>query len=291
MQHGLVTTEDFQSLGMSSSTVRDWCRSGRLVRMAPRVYLLPDLLGDWSHLGAACLSRPGAVASHRAAATLWGMDGIEIEVVEITVPSPCRPRSEVLHRSDDLAPFEVTTCQGIPCTDPTRTLVDLGAVVADDVVERALESALRLGITRITRLQWRLHALARSGRPGPASLRRVLQCRPGDAPPTESDLETLFLQCLRAAGVEQPVRQHRVPLPDGSDVRLDSAYPSVLAFIELDGWAAHRSRRAFNRDRSRQNQLVLLGWRPLRFTWSQVVQNPERVAAEVAAVLAAGAVA
>lgn len=280
--HGLVTTDQLRDLGMRSATIHDWCRSGQLVRLAPRVYLVPDQLDDRSHLGAVCRSSPEAVASHRAAGELWGLDGIDVQVVEVSIPRARKqPPWGVIHRSADLADFEVVERKGIPCTDATRTLIDLGAVVGDDVVERALECALRRGLTSLPRLRWRLEALARPGRPGPPALRRVLKRRPKGAPPTESDLETLFLQCLRAAGVRQPVRQHRLRLPDGSWVRLDDAYPDELLFVELDGWAGHGSRRAFRQDRRRQNQVVLLGWRPLRLTWADVVHEPERVSAEV----------
>lgn len=82
------------------------------------------------------------------------------------------------------------------------------------------------------------------------------------------------------------MRQHRVRLPDGRVVRLDDAFPEAMVFVELDGWATHRSKLAFRRDRVRQNQVVLLGWRPLRFTWADVVGEPDRVAHEVATMLA-----
>lgn len=283
--HGVVTVEELRALGLASSSVTDWRRAARLVRLAPRAYLVPDLLDDRSHLAAVCLSSPRAVASHRAAADLWGLDGVDGQFVEVTVPHGVHLRRGVTHRSDDLADFEVVEREGVPCTDPTRTLIDLGAVVADNAVERALESALRRRLTSLPRLRWRLKALARPGRPGPPSLRRVLEHRPPGAPPTESELETLFLQCLRAAGVRQPLRQHRVRLSGGRWVRLDDAYPDEMVFVELDGWATHGNRRAFGRDRQRQNQVVLLGWRPLRFTWTDVSDDPQRVAGEVAAAL------
>ena len=40
------------------------------------------------------------------------------------------------------------------------------------------------------------------------------------------------------------------------------------------------------RDRRRENHVVLLGWKPLPFTWVDVVHRPEEVAHEVATVLA-----
>lgn len=284
-RHGLVGFDQLRALGVPSSTTGDWCASGRLTRLAKGVYAVPELVDDRSLLAAVCLSRPEAVASHRAAANLWGLDGIEADVVEVTVPRRVQLTSGTVHRSDDLAAFDVVEVEGIRCTDPTRTLVDLGAVIASDRLERAVESALRRRLTTVPRLQWRMSGLARSGRRGPASLRHVLEHRHADAPPTESELETRFLQCLRAAGVRQPVRQHHVQLPGGSVVRLDDAYPDAMVFVELDGWEWHRSKSAFRRDRRRQNQVVLLGWQPLRFTWLDVVVEPERVAQEVAAIL------
>ncbi len=283
--HGLITLDQLRIAGVSSSTVADWCRAGRLCRQVRGVYAVPELLDRWSLLAAMCRSTPGAVASHRAAARLWGLDGVEADVVELSVPRQTRLSTAVVHRSNDLADVDVTEVDAIPCTDLTRTLVDLGAVVDLDVVERAVESALRQRLTTVSRLQWRLSGLARRGRRGPAALRAVLECRPLRAPPTESQLETMFLQCLRAAGVEEPVRQHPVRLPDGRVVRLDDAYPEAMVFIELDGWTAHRSQQAFHYDRRRQNQVVLLGWQPLRFTWADVVGQPGRVAGEVAAML------
>ena len=55
--------------------------------------------------------------------------------------------------------------------------------------------------------------------------------------------------------------------------------------METDGHDPQCSRRAFVRDRRRENQVVL-GWKPLRFTWPDVTHRPEGVAVEVAAALA-----
>lgn len=39
-----------------------------------------------------------------------------------------------------------------------------------------------------------------------------------------------------------------------------------------------RTAKAFAHDLERQNRLVALGWTVLRFTWWQVVKQPEKVA-------------
>ena len=72
---------------------------------------------------------------------------------------------------------------------------------------------------------------------------------------------------LTAAGLPAPVPQLPVLVGDRR-YRLDLAYPEQRIAIELDGWAAHRSRRAFDLDRARGNDLELASWTLLRFTSS-----------------------
>ena len=55
--------------------------------------------------------------------------------------------------------------------------------------------------------------------------------------------------------------------------------------VETDGFEHHRTRAAFEADRARDARLKLLGYEVLRFTWRQVVEEPERVAATVRALL------
>jgi very-short-patch-repair endonuclease len=64
---------------------------------------------------------------------------------------------------------------------------------------------------------------------------------------------------------------------------IDLAYPELKLAIEADGWDAHRSRTAFDSDRARENDLVALGWRVLRFTSRS---EPGEIARVVASVLA-----
>ena len=109
---------------------------------------------------------------------------------------------------------------------------------------------------------------------GPATLRLLLEQRRPEGPPTESELETRYLQVLRAHGVPEPVRQHKVFHKGRFLGRLDLAYPPEKVFVELDGWAFHGTRDAFQRDRARQNDMVVAGWSPLRFTWYDVDDRP-----------------
>jgi very-short-patch-repair endonuclease len=55
--------------------------------------------------------------------------------------------------------------------------------------------------------------------------------------------------------------------------------------VEVDGRDVHTTRRAFERDRRRDQRLVLAGWRVLRFTWRQVLFEPAYVAATLRGLL------
>jgi very-short-patch-repair endonuclease len=57
--------------------------------------------------------------------------------------------------------------------------------------------------------------------------------------------------------------------------------------VETDGRAAHGTRRAFEHDRRRDQQLMLAGWRVIRVTWRQLTREPEELARTVQALLAA----
>jgi len=187
---------------VSRSTLSRATARGELVRLTRSAFLIPGLRDELTDVAAALLTYPSAVASHRAAAWMWRLDGVDAPWPDITVPNASAPTIGIAHRSNDLLPFELREVEGLRVTDPARTLCDLGAVCDADVVERAMESALRRGLTSIKRLEWRCGQLQRRGRAGPNVLRTVLRRRPMNAKPTESDLETLYLQ----AQVEDRVR-------------------------------------------------------------------------------------
>ncbi len=153
---------------------------------------------------------------------------------------------------------------GLRCTDGSRTMLDLVASLDDLRWEQALESALRKRLTSVDDL--------RQGN------RRVSRLRPPGAPPTESLLETLFVQLARTVpGLPVPVRQLWI----GDIARLDLAWPELGLFVELDG-QHHLGQPVY--DARRETAVVAAtGWLCGRFTWSEVVHVPRSTARRVAA--------
>jgi very-short-patch-repair endonuclease len=68
---------------------------------------------------------------------------------------------------------------------------------------------------------------------------------------------------------------------------VDFLWPAHGLIVEVDGYAFHSSRSAFERDRRRDAELQTSGYRVIRITWRQIADEPEAVIATLAAALAA----
>jgi very-short-patch-repair endonuclease len=200
------------------------------------------------------------------------------ELVEVTALRHRRRRvgDIVWHESYHLTERDITEIDGIPCTRPVRTFLDLGAVLSTDELETVLNEGIRrhlLSGEPITRRLEELGPLRRGTAVVRAALRRHVPRR--RAP--ESVLETRFLQLVRSAGLPEPVPQFQIVLGDGLAARLDFAYPRRRVAIELDGAAFHSGADAQQRDRRRDNGLGASGWRVLRFDWDDVTRRCDYV--------------
>jgi very-short-patch-repair endonuclease len=88
-----------------------------------------------------------------------------------------------------------------------------------------------------------------------------------------------------AAGLPEPTQQHRVRVGNRR-YYIDLAYPDLKLAIEIDGWDGHRTRSAFDDDRARANDLVVAGWRLLRFTSHTTNEQAVVLVADALAALA-----
>ena len=213
--------------------------------------------------------------SHQAAAALWRLAGFEPGPIELTVP-PTRNRTlpARIHRNA-LSHRDVTTIDGIPVTTPARTLIDLASVAPKDLVEEALDDALRRGLVSLGRLRRAMSNMGR-GRAGAAVMRALLDARDG-SPTPESVFETRLLRALKKSGLPTPVVQHRV-LNGGRLVAVvDFAYPEARLAIEADGYRWRSGRTRWDRDRERRNRLTLLGWLVIHVTWTDLTRRQAAV--------------
>lgn len=271
-QHGVVSRAQALDLGLSSAAIGRRLSSGEWIRVLPGIYRLASVPRTWHQwlLAAFLWAGEGAVVSHRSAGAFLGLGNLKCTFAELWVPSSIKTPSRAirLHTTKNLARTDLKRSGPITVTNPTRTLIDLGAVIDPLRLEFALEDALNQGLVSLPRLQARLGELIGPGRRGPGVLARILENRPYGGP-AESNLEVKALQALRAAQIPLPQRQHRLRLGD-KDMRLDLAYPEFGIAIECDSVKFHATTRGWDRDRSKNNLLNLAGWTIVRATWREV---------------------
>lgn len=222
-----------------------------------------------------------AVASHRSAAWLWGL--ADELVLDVTVPRHRRPRvaGALVHRPDTVEATRHSRRNGIPVTNPLRTLCDLGAVVPVEQVSEATERALAERLVTAAGLRAESARLRAHARRGAAVLQTALDARALLDRPADSVLESRMAALFRRHGIPRPVFQHAVRVEGRFIARVDFAYPECLLAIEVDGHDAHRTPAQLQADLARQNRLVAAGWTVLRFTWADVIRQPEMVAATI----------
>ncbi len=285
LQHGVVARSDIVAAGISMRAVIRLVEAGRLVAPTHGVYVVagtPDTTRR--EMAIAVLSVPQLAAiSHDTAAEVWGLTSRGIRSIHVVTRRWDRVRRPgvVMHESLDLLRGDVVTRDGLPVTSPQRTVVDLGAT-SRWLVEQALESAIRLNLVTLHDVQAVVDRVARRGRRGVGVIKPLLEARRFWDSKSESALEDRFLRLVGEAGLPRPAAQFVVRnATDRFVCRADFAYPNDRVLIELDSEAHHMDRVAFRRDRSKQNQAMVLGWTVLRFTWWDVTQDPYGVAALV----------
>jgi very-short-patch-repair endonuclease len=277
----VFTRDEARAFGLSPAQIRQRVNSGVWVEPFPRVYayaateLTPALLRRAALLWAG----PDAALSHRSAAALWQLDGLTEGAPEITVMSQRKSRdgSALTYRRPNLARSDVTHRDGLRCTNPVRTIIDLAAVIPSEALEIAFESARRRRLVTIDALRARHEALTGTGRNGAAQLRTLLQQLDGRAA-AESVFEVKVARLLRRSALPVPVQQYPV-----GRYRLDFAWPEARVALECDGRTYHND---FEADRARWSQIAACGWRIVFVTWTEATREPRRVITNVAAALA-----
>ncbi len=289
-QRMLLTIRDVHAAGGDEHHAISRVRGGRWLRVDRGVFLVAGAPFDWPtrQLAAVLAAGPGAVASHLAAARIWGIAGFQRATPELSIPRGRRYRRPGVrtHESTDLDRCLVVRRESIPVTSADRTLLDIGRYVGDGRLKRAVESMRRDGDVSWASLIAELTAHARRGRPGIRRLRRVILAGAHRTDITDSDLELFVLGLIVEAGLPEPTIHHWVHDGDRFVAEVDLAYPQWRIAIECDG-AVHLAADVHERDLARQNDLVLVGWTVLRFSWDRVRARPDLVVAEIRAAISA----
>ena len=233
-------------------------------------------------LRAAALATDG-VLSHASAAGLWDLpvpDRVERDL-HVTVAVGAHPRvaGVRVHRRS-LASGDCRVLDGLPLTSRFRTVADCLSTWPLNAAANLLDHVLRTRAVPLHEMD-RLVADAKATH-GVGQLRRLVQSASGGS---WSAAERRLHELLRAAGVEGWVANKALRLAHGRRVVVDVWFEEARLAVEIDGQAWHVSPERFQRDRERQNALVMSGCTVLRFTWADLTHSPAAVIAEIQAAL------
>jgi hypothetical protein len=245
-------------------------------------------------------SGPEALVGLRSAARLHQLDGFRestaIETIVSHTHHTFNGRPKGVSRTRTLSPNDLIVIDGLPTTTKARTLIDLGRVVDDALVEYALESALRGPDVKnpwewdqglLVELQER--TLRVYPRTGAEVLRTVLLRRPEGVVPTGSYAETTMVQTFRTVGLGSISRQCLVRFfdPNGELIRwfyIDFMVIKRLFGIEVNGAGPRNGASMTASDLARLNLLT----RILRMHIVPAVDaNKFKVASEIRALVEA----
>lgn len=269
---GVLTLADARRCGIDRHAVHRRVRAGHWRQCGRGVYFVDDRpFTDAARVRAAVWSYGERAAASGLAAAFWlDLTRFAPAIVEVTVPrdSNGRKRAGSRVRRRDLAAADVVERRGLRVTAFPLTVVE--ASVRERGGAKLMDSALQRDVT--LREMWAAH-LRNKGRYGSPASRLLLQAASDGA---RSSAERLLVTLLRDAGITGWQTNYPV-----GGYKVDVGFPGAKVAIEVDGFAFHSGPVEFQIDRERQNNIALLGWQVLRFTWLDLTEYPQRVLAVI----------
>jgi hypothetical protein len=284
VQNSVFTAQQARDAGYSAKQVRHRLRSGQWTVVLGSVYA--DRSAPLSAVSlaraAALAGGAGASVSHVTAAVLWDLKAPRDPEAHVIVDPERRLRIAGLrpHRLE-LSESEMAVVDGIPCTSLLRTMVDCLLWLPEEAGRAMAVDALRRGLVSVDHLRTALrHTGQRHG------LSRAWSVVADIGAGAHSEAEVRVHHLFRRAGVGGWIANAPVSDGDGLIGIVDVLFAESRVIVEIDGRAYHSDDVAFQRDRTRQNRLIGVGYRVLRFTWDDVVARPDEVVAQVRRALA-----
>ena len=229
----------------------------------------------------------GSAVSHGTAAAFWGLRDHWPVLIDITVRCQTGRKIDGIYCRRCRYPNndEVMVHDGVLCTTPARTLVDLAGVLSISSLRRVVERAAVLKLLDLDVLDKAIRQ--GKGRRGVKTLLRILEdwrTKDGSVPNLRSDFEALVLPQLLARGLPRPACNVSLQI-DGYRMTPDFLWESLRVVVETDGEGSHGTPVAFQRDRKRDQILVAAGYRVARATWRQMHHELDDVVSRISRTL------
>ena len=286
-QHGVASVRQFRTLGVAPDVVSAACRRGSLQRVHRGVYAIPGttLSFEGRALALQLLAGTGAFLSGPTAAALHGLRGMPTEQIEVTIAEARRATLPSPHRVVLTSWLDVTRdveqrADGIRLATPLRMLFGLARRFNQHRFERAAEDVWHLGLVTPDDAADYLTAIRRSGKEGVLRMEHWLEKATFRTRPSQSRLESRFVQLVEEVGLPTPIRQLPLTLPSGETIHLDLAWPEVRLAVEPGHSWWHGGDLRQRADQARDRACALVGWLVVRYDEAATV-DPAATAREL----------
>ncbi|BAX96993.1 hypothetical protein MSTE_01673 [Mycobacteroides stephanolepidis] len=222
----------------------------------------------------------GGVVCGASAAALHGNPWISADrPAELIREWRSAPTGIILH-ADTLCPDESIVIGGVRVTTHARTVFDIGRRVYTSRAVELIDVLLRdCSVSEVHEVVWR-HRGARG-------IRRLMNVLSLADPGAESVQETRLRMCLVGAGLPRPETQIELRGPDGRTIRLDMGWREQRVAAEFDGAQHWGDSVQHRRDIERHETIASMGWRLVRVSRDQLINQPLAVIHRVRAALSA----
>jgi very-short-patch-repair endonuclease len=280
LQWGRLSWKQLRELGAAEVTISRWIRAGYLRPILPHVYAVGHVAEsiEGGLMAAILYAGPGAMLSHATALWWYGLLEHRPTLIQVSTPRKClsQPGMRVYARRR----VKLAHHRRLPTTTVPQTLLDFAATAPVASVVRALAEAdyrrlLDLPSLRVT---------CSTGRPGSATLERALARHAPELARTKSVLERAFCELCRRGGVPAYEVNHRL-----CGMTVDAYWPDLRVVVELDGMQGHATPAQVSRDRWRDLKLRAAGYVVVRYSYDQIMREPDAVLADLRSVLSRAA--
>jgi very-short-patch-repair endonuclease len=223
----------------------------------------------------------GSVVSHGTAAALLGLWERHPSEVDVIAPVQAGRKIGGIRRrhTPPPSPRDVHIHLSVPCTSPSRTIVDVAGIVGEAALRRTIEQAAVNRMLNVPEIDLILAGPRRRGSP---LLRTVLDNwrRYPPAMRLRSRMEAMLLPLLSSRGIPMP-QCNEVLTVGGERFEVDFLWSRQRLIVEADGARYHDNPEARFRDRRRDRILGAAGYRTWRLQWDDLTHRPEETMAQL----------
>lgn len=174
---------------------------------------------------------------------------------------------------------QITVRLGVPCTKPSRTIIDVAGIAGQKLLADTIEQAAVLEVLNVPEIDGMLLERRRRGE---KKLHRALE-------PWRRYTPRVRLRSRMEAKMLPLLTHHHLPIPEtnvklrieGEVFEVDFLWRGQRVVVETDGGRYHDNPIAQARDGHRNRALARAGYRVPRIGWDELRDEPDRVIAEI----------